>query len=65
MPSTGRAAGRRLHGRLPARNRGHLTAYEVDPTWPRHRALRLAPDTPVGLVWPEQWLTLFRLLGRT
>ncbi|GAA2622153.1 23S rRNA (adenine(2058)-N(6))-methyltransferase Erm(O) [Dactylosporangium fulvum] len=28
------------------------------------RALRLAPDTPVGLVWPEQWLTLFRLLGR-
>ncbi|MFF5231673.1 ErmE/ErmH/ErmO/ErmR family 23S rRNA (adenine(2058)-N(6))-methyltransferase [Dactylosporangium sp. NPDC000521] len=26
------------------------------------RALRLAPDTPVGLVWPEQWLTLFRLL---
>jgi 23S rRNA (adenine-N6)-dimethyltransferase len=26
------------------------------------RAVRLAPDTPVGLVWPEQWLTLFRLL---
>ncbi|MEV4512851.1 ErmE/ErmH/ErmO/ErmR family 23S rRNA (adenine(2058)-N(6))-methyltransferase [Dactylosporangium sp. NPDC049525] len=26
------------------------------------RAMRLAPDTPVGLVWPEQWLTLFRLL---
>ncbi|MEV0562262.1 ErmE/ErmH/ErmO/ErmR family 23S rRNA (adenine(2058)-N(6))-methyltransferase [Dactylosporangium sp. NPDC050588] len=26
------------------------------------RALRLDPDTPVGLVWPEQWLTLFRLL---
>ncbi|WP_433044300.1 23S ribosomal RNA methyltransferase Erm [Dactylosporangium sp. CS-033363] len=27
------------------------------------RALRLDPRTPVGLVWPEQWLTLFRLLN--
>lgn len=27
------------------------------------RAVRLHPDTPVGVVWPEQWLTLFRLLG--
>jgi 23S rRNA (adenine-N6)-dimethyltransferase len=26
------------------------------------RAARLAPGVPVGLVWPEQWLTLFRLL---
>lgn len=26
------------------------------------RATRLDPDVPVGLVWPEQWLTLFRLL---
>ncbi|GAA2702507.1 ErmE/ErmH/ErmO/ErmR family 23S rRNA (adenine(2058)-N(6))-methyltransferase [Micromonospora olivasterospora] len=26
------------------------------------RAVRLAPDAPVGEVWPEQWLTLFRLL---
>ncbi|MFU8852668.1 ErmE/ErmH/ErmO/ErmR family 23S rRNA (adenine(2058)-N(6))-methyltransferase [Micromonospora sp. SL1-18] len=26
------------------------------------RAARLDPDTPVGLVWPEQWLVLFRLL---
>ncbi|MFI5910155.1 23S ribosomal RNA methyltransferase Erm [Dactylosporangium sp. NPDC051541] len=26
------------------------------------RALRLDPRTPVGLVWPEQWLTLHRLL---
>ncbi|MER7274283.1 ErmE/ErmH/ErmO/ErmR family 23S rRNA (adenine(2058)-N(6))-methyltransferase [Dactylosporangium sp. NPDC000244] len=26
------------------------------------RALRLDTRTPVGLVWPEQWLTLFRLL---
>jgi 23S rRNA (adenine-N6)-dimethyltransferase len=28
------------------------------------RAARLAPGVPVGLVWPEQWLTLFRLLDR-
>jgi 23S rRNA (adenine-N6)-dimethyltransferase len=28
------------------------------------RALRLSAGTPVGLVWPEQWLTLFRLLSR-
>ncbi|GGM28997.1 23S ribosomal RNA methyltransferase Erm [Dactylosporangium sucinum] len=28
------------------------------------RALRLSPSTPVGLVWPEQWLSLFRLLNR-
>jgi 23S rRNA (adenine-N6)-dimethyltransferase len=27
------------------------------------RATRLGPDVPVGRVWPEQWLTLFRLLG--
>jgi len=27
------------------------------------RAARLDPDAPVGEVWPEQWLTLFRLLG--
>jgi 23S rRNA (adenine-N6)-dimethyltransferase len=26
------------------------------------RAARLAPDVPVGRVWPEQWLTLFRIL---
>jgi 23S rRNA (adenine-N6)-dimethyltransferase len=26
------------------------------------RAARLAPDVPVGRVWPEQWLILFRLL---
>ncbi|SCE81978.1 23S rRNA (adenine-N6)-dimethyltransferase [Micromonospora viridifaciens] len=26
------------------------------------RAARLDPDIPVGLVWPEQWLVLFRLL---
>ncbi|WP_410811687.1 ErmE/ErmH/ErmO/ErmR family 23S rRNA (adenine(2058)-N(6))-methyltransferase [Micromonospora sp. 067-2] len=26
------------------------------------RAVRIAPDTPVGYVWPEQWLVLFRLL---
>jgi 23S rRNA (adenine-N6)-dimethyltransferase len=28
------------------------------------RAARLGTDTPVGLVWPEQWLTLFRILER-
>lgn len=27
------------------------------------RATRLDPATPVGQVWPEQWLVLFRLLG--
>ena len=27
------------------------------------RAVRLDPDVPVGAVWPEQWLMLFRLLG--
>ncbi|MEV7628935.1 23S ribosomal RNA methyltransferase Erm [Actinoplanes sp. NPDC089786] len=26
------------------------------------RAVRVWADTPVGAVWPEQWLTLFRLL---
>lgn len=26
------------------------------------RATRIGPDTPVGYVWPEQWLVLFRLL---
>jgi len=28
------------------------------------RAVRLAPDVPVGRVWPEQWLILYRLLTR-
>ena len=28
------------------------------------RATRLGPDLAVGEVWPEQWLTLFRLLSR-
>ena len=26
------------------------------------RAARVGADTPVGLAWPEQWLTLFRIL---
>jgi 23S rRNA (adenine-N6)-dimethyltransferase len=30
--------------------------------WAAARAARLGPDTPVGAVWPEQWLTLFPLL---
>jgi 23S rRNA (adenine-N6)-dimethyltransferase len=28
------------------------------------RAARIPPDRTVGEVWPEQWLTLFRLLHR-
>ena len=28
------------------------------------RATRLGVEVPVGVVWPEQWLTLFRLLVR-
>lgn len=28
------------------------------------RATRPADDVPVGRVWPEQWLTLYRLLTR-
>jgi 23S rRNA (adenine-N6)-dimethyltransferase len=28
------------------------------------RAARIPPDRAVGEVWPEQWLTLFRLLHR-
>jgi 23S rRNA (adenine-N6)-dimethyltransferase len=28
------------------------------------RATRVGADVPVGHVWPEQWLTLFRLLER-
>jgi 23S rRNA (adenine-N6)-dimethyltransferase len=39
----------RRHGRAPA----------------ACRAARIRPDQPVGEVWPEQWLTLFRLLSRT
>ena len=31
----------------------------VSAAW---RAARLATDVPVGLVWPEQWLTVFRLI---
>jgi 23S rRNA (adenine-N6)-dimethyltransferase len=27
------------------------------------RAVRVPTDAPVGEVWPEQWLTLFRLLS--
>jgi 23S rRNA (adenine-N6)-dimethyltransferase len=28
------------------------------------RATRVNPDVTVGEVWPEQWVTLFRLLTR-
>ena len=27
------------------------------------RGVRVHPEAPVGEVWPEQWLTLFRLLS--
>jgi 23S rRNA (adenine-N6)-dimethyltransferase len=48
-------AGGSLYATL-ARRHGPRRAYAVA------RAARLTPDTPVGEVWPEQWLTLFRLL---
>ncbi|UQU64402.1 ErmE/ErmH/ErmO/ErmR family 23S rRNA (adenine(2058)-N(6))-methyltransferase [Couchioplanes caeruleus] len=38
--------------------------YGVRRTAAAFRAVRLAPDVPVGRVWPEQWLTLYRLLSR-
>lgn len=46
-------------GSLAASLRTAYPARRVDGAL---RAARLAPDTPVGLVWPEQWLVLFRLL---
>ncbi|MEU4561229.1 23S ribosomal RNA methyltransferase Erm [Actinoplanes sp. NPDC023936] len=39
-----------------SRDHGRQRAYAA------FRACRLDPDLPVGEVWPEQWLTLFRLL---
>ncbi|MEV4759635.1 ErmE/ErmH/ErmO/ErmR family 23S rRNA (adenine(2058)-N(6))-methyltransferase [Micromonospora sp. NPDC049559] len=44
-----------LHGSL----RGGYPRRRLDAAF---RATRLDPATPVGYVWPEQWLTLFRLL---
>jgi 23S rRNA (adenine-N6)-dimethyltransferase len=38
--------------------------YGVRRTAAAFRAVRLAPGVPVGQVWPEQWLTLYRLLSR-
>ena len=38
--------------------------YGARRTQAAFRATRLAADAPVGHVWPEQWLTLFRLLER-
>jgi 23S rRNA (adenine-N6)-dimethyltransferase len=49
-------AGGSLYATL-ARRYGSRRAYGVA------RAARIGPDLPVGEVWPEQWLTLFRLLG--
>ncbi|MEV1285612.1 ErmE/ErmH/ErmO/ErmR family 23S rRNA (adenine(2058)-N(6))-methyltransferase [Micromonospora sp. NPDC049679] len=48
-----------LGGSLHASLSGSYPARRVDAAT---RAVRLAVDTPVGYVWPEQWLTLFRLL---
>jgi 23S rRNA (adenine-N6)-dimethyltransferase len=49
-------AGGSLHATL-ARRFGSRRAFGAT------RAARLGEDVPVGEVWPEQWLTLFRLLG--
>ncbi|MFE9655968.1 ErmE/ErmH/ErmO/ErmR family 23S rRNA (adenine(2058)-N(6))-methyltransferase [Micromonospora sp. NPDC006431] len=46
-------------GSLAASLRRHHPRTRVDGAL---RALRLPPETLVGAVWPEQWLTLFRLL---
>jgi 23S rRNA (adenine-N6)-dimethyltransferase len=40
-----------------------VTRYPAARVAAAFRALRLEPRTPVGLVWPEQWLTLYRLLS--
>ena len=37
--------------------------YGRDRTTGAFRAVRVPMDSPVGLVWPEQWLTLFRRLS--
>jgi 23S rRNA (adenine-N6)-dimethyltransferase len=37
--------------------------YGRERTTGAFRAVRVPLDAPVGLVWPEQWLTLFRLLS--
>jgi 23S rRNA (adenine-N6)-dimethyltransferase len=51
-----------FRGRIP---RGSFRPVpRVDSGILRCRAARLAEDTPVGMVWPEQWLTLFRILER-
>lgn len=46
-------------GSLAASLRPHHPRARLDAAL---RATRLDPDTPVGRVWPEQWLVLFRLL---
>ncbi|MFB9235399.1 ErmE/ErmH/ErmO/ErmR family 23S rRNA (adenine(2058)-N(6))-methyltransferase [Plantactinospora siamensis] len=46
-------------GSLYASLRGQHAPARLDAAF---RAARLGRDTPVGLVWPEQWLALFRLL---
>lgn len=50
-----RGVGGSLQASLERRYRGVAGAF---------RAARIPPDRPVGEVWPEQWLTVFRLLHR-
>jgi 23S rRNA (adenine-N6)-dimethyltransferase len=50
-----RGIGGSLQASLERRYRGVASAF---------RAARIPPDRPVGEVWPEQWLTVFRLLHR-
>ncbi|MDM4722069.1 23S ribosomal RNA methyltransferase Erm [Micromonospora sp. WMMA1363] len=50
-----RGVGGSLQASLEGRYRGVASAF---------RAARIPPDRPVGEVWPEQWLTVFRLLHR-
>ncbi|HEU4347272.1 MAG TPA: ErmE/ErmH/ErmO/ErmR family 23S rRNA (adenine(2058)-N(6))-methyltransferase [Actinoplanes sp.] len=38
--------------------------YGAGRTSAAFRSTRVPPDVPVGLVWPEQWLALFRLICR-
>ncbi|MFC4109186.1 ErmE/ErmH/ErmO/ErmR family 23S rRNA (adenine(2058)-N(6))-methyltransferase [Micromonospora zhanjiangensis] len=49
-----------LGGSLHASLRRRYPRRRLDAAF---RATRLDLDTPVGLVWPEQWLALFRLVG--
>jgi len=51
-----RGVGGSLQASLDRRYRGVAGAF---------RAARIPPDRAVGEIWPEQWLTVFRLLHRS